>query len=51
MSEKEKLEDERTTLWVSKKTRDKIHSLRIIPEEHVDSVLQRLIKVYEENKE
>jgi len=44
-------ENKRTTIWVSIETRNKLNSLRIIPEEHIDSVLQRLIKVYEENKE
>ena len=50
MSEKEKLEKERATLWVSKKTRSDVYELRIIPEEHADSVLQRLIKFYKEAK-
>ena len=50
MSEKERLEKERTTLWVSKKTRNMLHRLKIIPEEHMDSVINRLIKEHKEKK-
>lgn len=50
MSEKERLEKERTTLWVSKKTRNDINELKSIPEEHADSVIQKLIKEHKETK-
>jgi len=41
-------ENKRTTIWVSIETRNKLNSLRIIPEEYMDSVINRLIKEHEE---
>ncbi len=38
----------RTTIDVKRVTRDKLNDLKEIPEEHLDSVINRLIKIYEE---
>jgi len=44
-------ENKRTTIWVSIETRNKLNKLRIIPEEYMDSVINRLIKEHEEKKD
>jgi len=36
----------RTTINVRRMTRDKLNDLKEIPEEHLDSVINRLIKIY-----
>lgn len=39
---------QRTSINVLRTTRDKLNKLKKIPEEHLDSVVNRLIKSYEE---
>lgn len=43
-------ERNKTTIWVDKETRDKLNTLKIIPEEHLDSVINRLINKYGSDK-
>ena len=40
-----------TTITIDREIRDKLETLKLIPEEHLNSVLRRLIKIYEEVKE
>lgn len=40
----------KTSITIDREIRDKLEILKLIPEEHLNSVLRRIIKVYEENK-
>lgn len=39
-----------TSITISREIRDKLNTLKIIPEEHLNSVLKRLINEYEGDK-
>ena len=39
-----------TGVRLSKETRDKLNSLKIIPQEPIESVMKRLLDEHEENK-
>lgn len=41
----------KTTIRVDVTMRDKLNSLRLVPGEYLNSVLERIVKVYEENKD
>ena len=44
-------ERKKTAIQVDKEIRDKLNSLKIIPEEKLESVISRLIKEHEDAKE
>jgi hypothetical protein len=37
------MEKDKTTIWISNKNRENLESLKIIPEEYIDTVLTRVI--------
>ncbi len=43
-------EREKTTITIDREIRDKLDTFKLVPGEYLDSVLKRIIKVYEENK-
>ncbi len=51
MPRKNKPESRKTTITIDREIRDKLDTLKLIPEEHLNSVLKRLIESYEEVKE
>ena len=51
MSEKNKTKSEKTTIRVDVTIRNKLNELRLVPGEYLNSVLERLIKVFEEVKD
>jgi len=51
MSQKNKSGNKKTTIRVDVTIRDKLNELRLVPGEYLNSVLERLIKSYEEIKE
>lgn len=51
MKQIKRLESNKTTIAVRKEIRDKLDNLKLVPGEHLDSVISRLIKEHEENKE
>lgn len=51
MPRKNKPERDTTSITIDREIRDKLETFKIVPEEYLNSVLKRIIKVYEENKE
>ena len=43
--------NKKMTIWSDSNTIDKLKALRLVPEEYLNSVINRLIKEHEENKE
>lgn len=39
-----------TSITIDREIRDKLEELKLVPGEYLNSVLRRIIKVYEENK-
>ena len=44
------LESKKMTIWSDSNTIDKLKTLRLVPEEYLNSVIKRLIKEHEEKK-
>lgn len=51
MPRKNKPEVETTTITIHREIRDKLEGLKLVDGEYLNSVLRRIIKVYEENTE
>ncbi len=48
MARTNKPDNPKTTINIKRTTRNKLNNLKIIPEEHLDNVINRLIEVYNE---
>ncbi len=43
-------ESNKTTITIDREIRDELETFKLVPEEYLNSVLKRMIKVYKENK-
>ncbi len=51
MPRKNKPERKTTSITITREIRDRIESHKLIPDEHLNSVLKRILDIYEEVKE